>query len=220
MFMKKITLVLCLVSMLLFSCNNSSEKTEAAKTDSSTTATETKTETTPAAMPDSAAMMKAWEVYKTPGDMHKWMAKTNGSWEGDITQWMDPKAPPAKVKANVVQSSVLGGRFVTSRYSSTMMGMPFEGMSTMGYDNAKKLFTSSWVDNMATCIVNMTGTYDETTKTLNLRGHQTDPMTGKDSDIREEMTIIDNDSYSMTMYGSDMNGKEMKFMEGVFKRKK
>ncbi|MEO6542150.1 MAG: DUF1579 domain-containing protein [Ferruginibacter sp.] len=217
--MKQITLAL-LAATFLFACNNSSEKTEASKTDSATATTEVKTETAPAAMPDSAAMMKAWQEYMTPGDMHKWMAKTNGTWEGEVSQWMDPKAPPTKAKATNVQSSALGGRYVIGKFSTTMMGMPFEGMSTMGYDNARKMFTSTWMDNMGTGIVHMSGTYDETTKTLNLKGHQTDFFTGKDSDIREEMTMIDNDSYNMIMYGTGMDGKESKFMEGVFKRKK
>jgi len=101
-----------------------------------------------------------------------------------------------------------------------MMGMPMEGISTLGYDNAKKLFVNTWVDNLGTGIVQMSGTYDEATKTLNLKGFQTDPMTGKESDIREELTTIDNDSYTMIMYGAGMDGKEMKFMEGLFKRKK
>jgi hypothetical protein len=216
--MKKITLALGLATFL-FACNNSGEKTETAKTDSATATTEPKTETAPAAISDSA-MMKAWADFMTPGDMHKWMAKTNGTWESEVSQWMDPKAPPTKTKATVVQSSTLGGRYVTGKFTSTMMGQPMEGMSTMGYDNAKKMFTSTWIDNLGTGIVHMSGTYDETTKTLNLKGHQTDFLTGKDSDIREEMTMIDNDSYSMTMYGTGMDGKESKFMEGVFKRKK
>jgi len=216
--MKQITLLLLAVTFL-FACNNSGEKTGTSKTDSATATTETKTETPPAPMSDSA-MMKAWQDFMTPGDMHKWMAKTNGTWEGEVTQWMDPKAPPTKAKAVNVQSSALGGRYVIGKFTSTMMGMPFEGMSTMGYDNAKKMFTSTWMDNLGTGIVYMNGTYDETTKTLNLKGHQTDFLTGKDSEIREEMTMIDNDSYSMTMYGTGMDGKEAKFMEGVFKRKK
>jgi Protein of unknown function (DUF1579) len=66
----------------------------------------------------------------------------------------------------------------------------------------------------------MSGTYDEATKTLSLKGTQTDPMTGKDSEIREEMKMIDDNTYTMTMYGAGMDGKEMKFMEGTFKKKK
>jgi hypothetical protein len=48
---------------------------------------------------------------------------------------------------------------------------------------------------------------------------QTDPMTGNDSEIREEIKWLDDNSYTMTMYGAGMDGKEMKFMEGTFKRK-
>jgi hypothetical protein len=216
--MKKITLPLCLAAMLLFACNNNAAKTETAKADSA--ATEAKTETAPAAMPDSAAMMKAWQDFMTPGDMHKWLEKTNGNWDVDINHWMAPDAPPTKSKATLTQSSSLGGRYVVGKFKGTAFGQPMEGISTTGYDNARKLFVSTWIDNLGTGIVSMTGTYDEKTKTLNLKGIQTDPMTGKDSNIREEMTMIDNDSYTLVMYGDGMDGKEMKFMEGIYKRKK
>lgn len=216
--MIRISLTICTAVILLFACNNNGEKTGAAKTD--TVATEVKKDAAPMAMPDTAAMMKAWQDFMKPGTMHKWMEKTNGTWEGEVTQWMDPNAPPIKSRATVTQSSTLGGRYVISKYSGSAMGMPMEGMSTMGYDNAKKIYVSTWIDNMGTGIVQMNGTYDEATKTLNLKGFQTDPMTGKESDIREEMTMIDNDSYNMIMYGAGMDGKEMKFMEGTFKRKK
>jgi hypothetical protein len=218
--MKHLTIALCASSILLFSCNNSNEKTETSKTDTTTKAQPATTDAAPATMPDSAAMMKAWQDFATPGAMHKWMEKTNGTWEAEVSQWMDPAAPPTKAKAVNVQSSALGGRYVIGKFSSTMMGQPMEGISTMAYDNAKKEFTSTWIDNMGTGIVHMSGTYDEATKTLNLKGHQTDPMTGKDTDIREEMKMIDDDTYTMTMYGAGMDGKEMKFMEGTFKRKK
>lgn len=218
--MKHLTIALCASSILLFSCNNSNEKTETSKTDTTTKAQPATTDAAPATMPDSAAMMKAWQDFATPGAMHKWMEKTNGTWEAEVSQWMDPAAPPTKAKAVNVQSSALGGRYVIGKFSSTMVGQPMEGISTMAYDNAKKEFTSTWIDNMGTGIVHMSGTYDEATKTLNLKGHQTDPMTGKDTDIREEMKMIDDDTYTMTMYGAGMDGKEMKFMEGTFKRKK
>lgn len=218
--MKYFTLAIFAASLLLFSCSGSGDG-EKAKTDSSTTTkAEAKPEAAPATAPDTAAMNKAWAEFMTPGAMHKWMEKTNGTWEADLTQWMDPKAPPMKSKATIVQNSVLGGRYVTSKYTGTMMGAPFEGMSTMGYDNAKKIFVSTWIDNVGTGMVNMTGTYNEATKTLSLRGTQTNPMNGKDGNIREEMSMVDDDTYTMVMYGDDYAGKEMKFMEATVKRKK
>ena len=66
----------------------------------------------------------------------------------------------------------------------------------------------------------MTGMYKNKTKTMSFKGKQTDPMTGKDSDIRQEQVFIDDDTYTMTMYGACPDGKELKFMEGTYKRKK
>ncbi|HET6722517.1 MAG TPA: hypothetical protein VFH07_07185, partial [Chitinophagaceae bacterium] len=34
--------------------------------------------------------MKAYQEFMTPGQMHKWMAKLNGTWEADITSYMNP----------------------------------------------------------------------------------------------------------------------------------
>jgi hypothetical protein len=218
--MKRIILMLSTATMIiLFSCNNGGdEKSKTTSADSISTTADVKKEAPP--QMDSAAMAKAWQDFMTPGSMHKWMEKTNGTWEAELSQWMDPSVPPTKAKAINVQSLALGGRYAIGKFTSTMMGQPMEGMSTMGYDNGKKMFVSTWVDNMGTGIVHMSGTYDEATKTLHLKGHQTDPMTGKDSDIREEMKMIDDNTYTMAMFGAGMDGKEMKFMEGTFKRKK
>jgi hypothetical protein len=164
--------------------------------------------------------MKAWQDFMTPGTMHKWMTKHVGTWEAEVSQWLDPSAPPTKSKATDVVTMAMNGLYQVGNFSSNMMGMPMMGQSTLGYDNAKKIFVLSWIDNMGSGIVNMTGTYDEATKTLNLKGKQTDPITGKDSDIRQENKFTDDDTYVMTMYGASPDGKEMKFMEGTFKRKK
>ncbi|MBL7731442.1 MAG: DUF1579 domain-containing protein [Chitinophagaceae bacterium] len=164
--------------------------------------------------------MKAWQEFMTPGDMHKWMAGHAGTWEAEVSQWLDPSMPPNKTKATDVVQMSMNGLFQIGHFSCNMMGMDMMGQSTLGYDNAKKMFVMSWIDNLGSGIVYMTGTYDAATKTLELKGKQTDPMTGKDSDLRQVNKFIDDDTYTMTMYGAGMDGKEMKFMEGTFKRVK
>ncbi len=171
-------------------------------------------------MPSQEEMMKAWMEFSTPTDMHKWMEEMNGTWEGMVLTWMDPAAPPSKEKATNIQTSAMGGRYFIGNFSSNMMGMPFEGMSVMGYDNGRKVFVSTWIDNMGTGLIKMEGSFDQENKVLKLKGKQTDPVTHKETDIREEMKILDGDSYIMTMYGTGLDGKEMKFMEGTFTRKK
>jgi hypothetical protein len=165
------------------------------------------------------AEMKAWQNFMTPGDMHKWMAKHVGTWEAEVSSWMGP-GDPVKSKATDIVTMTMNGLYQIGNYSGTMMGMPFLGQSTLAYDNAKKQFVLTWIDNFGSGIIWMTGMYDEKTKTMKFKGKQTDPMTGKDSDIRQEQVFMDDDTYTMTMYGAGHDGKEMKFMEGTFKRKK
>lgn len=210
--------ILISAAALLFSCNGSGEG-EKAKTDSATTVTPEAKPATIAQPMDTEAMKKLMVAYSTPGDMHKWMAKLNGTWEANIVEFMNPVKPDTTRATNTV-SMVLNGLYQVGKFTGRMMGRPFEGQSIMGYDNVKKIFVSSWIDNFSSGITQLSGNYDEKTKTLNLKGHQTDPATGNDLDIREEMTLIDNDSYLMIMYGSGPDGKEMKFMEGTFKRKR
>jgi hypothetical protein len=216
--MKQITLTICAAALLLFACNDK-KKTDEGKTETSSAETKTAEKTETAPPMDSAAMMKAWQDFMTPGPMHQWMAKQAGTWEAEMSQWMDPAAPPEKVMAKEVCAMTMNGLYLTSNMTSTMMGQPMMGQSTLGYDNAKKMFVSTWIDNLGSGIIYMTGTYDEATKTMSMKGKQTDPTTGKDSDIRQEMKWIDDNSYTMSMYGAGMDGKEMKFMEGTFKRK-
>ncbi len=216
--MIKLFLVICSAALLLFACNNGGTDDKAKADTTALTKQEVKVETTAPAM-NPAEMKKAMKDYATPGDMHKWMAKLNGTWEANVIGFMDPAKPDTSKATNTVNIA-LNGLYQMGQFRGKMMGRPFEGRSTMGYDNAKKLFVTTWIDNWGSGIIYMTGNFDEKTKTLNLSGQQTDPITGKDMAIREEMTMIDNDSYTMIMYGAGMDGKEMKFMEGTFKRKK
>ena len=168
----------------------------------------------------SESEMKAWMDYMTPGDVHKMMAKWDGEWNEEISHWMKPDEKPTKSSASCVNKMILGGRYQESKHSGSFFGSPFEGISTTGYDNKKKIFVSSWVDNMGTGIMNMEGTWDDQTKTMNLSGKCTDPMTGKDCKVRETFKIIDDDTQVMEMYMTQPGQKEYKTMEIKFTRKK
>ncbi len=103
-----------------------------------------------------------------------------------------------------------------------MMGMAFEGMSLMAYDNAIKKFTSSWIDTWSTGIMNMSGSWDEATKSITLSGTMPDICRpGKECTMREVYKVADDNTHIMEMYGPDpKTGKEMKMMEIKFTRKK
>lgn len=164
------------------------------------------------------AAQKAWMEYSTPGPVHQMLAKADGDWTYEMTGWMAPDAPPMKSSGTSTNRMILGGRYQESRHNGTFMNMPFEGVALTGYDNAKKAFVSSWMDNMGTGIMNMEGKYDEASKTITLTGKCIDPMTGKDMEIREVMQWLNDKSQKMEMY-TKMDGKEFKSMEITYTRK-
>ncbi len=174
-----------------------------------------------AATPNPDAM-KNWQTYMMPGNVHKMIASWSGKWNGEVTMWMAPGAPPQTSKSEAVNKMAMGGRYQISNHTGNMMGMPFEGMSTLAYDNAKKAFISTWIDNMGTGIMTLEGTWDDATKTINFMGKTVDPSdgTGKEVAVRETFKVMDNDHQMMEMYTTAADGSEFKTMEIKFSRKK
>ena len=165
------------------------------------------------------AEMKAWQTYMTPGQVHKMLESQNGEWTEEMTMWMEPGKPPTKATATSVNEMLLGGRYQQSKITGTMMGQPFEGLSIVGYDNARKVFTSTWIDNMGTGTMTLEGVWNSAKKTIVSKGKAVDPSTGKIIAVRQVIKIIDDDHQEMQMYDTK-NGKERKTMELKMSRKK
>lgn len=199
-------------------CNDGA-KTDTIGSKADTTATTASTDQTPTAK-DSAAMMKAWTDYMTPGPAHNMLAKADGEWVAEMTMWMTPDAPPQKSTATSTNKMIMGGRYQHTTVKGDFGGMPFEGISTVGYDNSKKKFISTWLDNMGTGIMVMEGTWDSVNNVVNFSGTQTDPITGKECTMREVFKQVDANTQLMEMYATYPGGKEYKSMEITYRRKK
>jgi hypothetical protein len=218
--MKRQILAFCTAAFLFAACNSDKTAGEATTSDTTSMKTEKKEE---AWVPvDSATMMKNMMEYGTPGPMHTMMASWNGTWKGETTMWEYDGATPQKSAGTAVNTMIMGGKYQSSKHSGTAMGMPFEGMSIMGYDNATKQFTSSWIDTWSTGVMNMAGSWDESSITLTLAGKTPDiNRPGKECSFREVFKVIDNNTQHMEMYGPDpKTGKEFKMMEIRMTRKK
>ncbi|ESU19185.1 hypothetical protein FCR2A7T_26080 [Flavobacterium cauense R2A-7] len=215
--MNKTFLTVTIASLSLIACKKDGDKTDSQAAIDSTA---TKTEEVATVIPDSAAITKAWTEYATPGDAHKRMAKDNGVWEEDMTSWQQEGAAPMKMKMTAEIKSVFDGKYQEAVHKGDFMGMPFEGKSTLAYDNASKEYISTWIDNMSTGIMVMHGNYDEASKTFKMEGEVIDPVTKKMKKMREVITMVDENTQKMEMYDTGYDGKEFKSMEITMKRKK
>jgi len=160
---------------------------------------------------EQSAEMLAWMEYMTPGPMHEMMAKTTGEWNVNTKFWMDPAGEPMETEGKATVEMILGGRYMKSTHTGTMMGMPFEGINLQGYDNASGEFTAIWIDNMGTGISVSKGKYDEATNSINFEGSMFDPMKKEDMNFRQVVKIIDDNHHLFEMY-MNYNGQQFKSM--------
>lgn len=162
-------------------------------------------------------MMKRWMEYSTPSDVHKSMAKSAGDWKFTSKMWMDPAQEPMSSEGTAKFEMIYGERYLQCKVKGTMMGMPFEGTATTGYNNATKKYFNTWIDNMGTGIMFTEGTMDASGKIV-LTGSMFDPMTGKNCTMKETWKMDSENKMTMEMYSTLEGGTEKKDMEIVYTR--
>ena len=86
------------------------------------------------------------------GDHHDWMNFMAGKWTTAGKYWMAPEAPPTPFEGRAENDWILAKHFVRSKYAGQIMGMPYEGEGTLGYNNATEKFQNIWIDNMSTAV--------------------------------------------------------------------
>src|SRR5688572_24350648 len=140
--MKRITLSIFTAAVFLFACNNEKKTDEATASETASADSTISEKKEEAWVPvDSATMMKNMMEYGTPGPKQAKLASLNGTRKRETTMWENESATPQKSTSTAVNTMIMGGKYQSSKHSGNMMGMPFEGKSIMGYDNATKQFT-------------------------------------------------------------------------------
>jgi len=173
-------------------------------------------------MPDQAqmeAMMKAMQ----PGPMHEWMSKHAGEWDMTVKSYHSPGGEPEVSKMTCSSSMAMNGRFLIEKVSGEInMGgatMPFNGVSTLGYDNFQKKFVSTWYDDMSTGMMFEMGTVDATGKVLTMEGENWNMHTQSMAKSKSVTTIVDDKTRTMEMWAPGPDGKMAKQMEITYTRK-
>lgn len=170
--------------------------------------------------PEQKAEMDAWMKFMTPGESHKALSNMVGTFDAKVTMYQAPGAPPQVSSARSVSQWVLGNRYVQENVTGTFMGMPFEGIGYTGYDNGKKQYVGTWIDNFGTGVMTSTGSTSDNGKTWKFKSITTDPMTGKDMPGEMTMTMADADHHTAEMWGPAPDGKMFKMMTIEYTRRK
>ena len=153
--------------------------------------------------------MKRWEAASTPGEAHKALEPLVGEWQIEARFWMQgPDAEPVESKGTTKGKWILGNRFIQEELNGEMMGQPFQGIGTTGYDNLKKKYVSTWVDNMNTMISISEGTYDPQAKVFTFTGKMDDIISGqKDKPFKYILRVVSNDKHIFEMHDPSLGAK-------------
>ena len=167
-------------------------------------------------------MMKQMVELAKLNENHKLLGDLAGTWNYTVKFWMsgDPTSKPQESKGTAVRKAIMGGRFYSIDVSGNMQ-MPgpdgkmkdfaFKGMGLEGYDNVKKKFVGTWVDNMGTGLMISEGAYDPASKTFTYTGEY-EGIPGMKQQIREVVKLVDKDHHTFEWY-ENRGGQEVKTME-------
>ena len=167
--------------------------------------------------PSQEEMMKMYQALATPGEHHQALDFLEGHWKTEIKSMMTPGQPEVS-QGTCDAEWILGGRYLQSVQRSTFGGMPFEGRSLTGYDNAKKEYFDLWIDNMGTGYMVFVGDLSEDGKTFTERGSYIDPMTQREMSYRTVIEVRGPDRLFSSMFTAGPDGSETKVMEIAYTR--
>lgn len=97
---------------------------------------------------------------------HAWLERLVGEWETEIEMFVPGQDPMTGKGRETVRA--VGGFWVVSEQQSEMMGQPFTGLLTLGYDAAGKQYIGTWVDSMSGALWTYHGALNASQNTLTL----------------------------------------------------
>lgn len=177
----------------------------------------------PPSAADQAEMMKRWKQVATPGPRHKTLKPLEGKWNTLAKMWMaGPEGPATESKGKAEYKSILGGRYLQETFDGQLMGMPFQGMCLLGYDNYKKKYTCCWIDSASTAMLTSEGLLDRTGKVITLYGTMDEWLTGEhDKAVKYVYRIINGDKHIFEIHDLgivDGDKENTKIMEITYTR--
>jgi hypothetical protein len=169
--------------------------------------------------PKMEEMMKKAEAACTPGAAHKLLEPLVGEWHAEVKMWMEPGGPPTITKGTAKSIWTLKDRYVQQEFSGEFMGKPFRGIGFTGYDNVRQKYSSVWIDDMSTTMVNSEGNAESGGKVITFEGSYACAMTGeKDKPTRQIYRILSRDKHVFEMH-DPARGDNSKTMEITYTRK-
>lgn len=172
-----------------------------------------------ASPPAVPAPAKAQPASEPPPRDHQWLKGLVGEWTTTWRLYVQPDQPPAEsVGTDSVRA--IGDHWVVAEAGSTMMGIPFSGLMSLGYDAELEGFHGTWIDSFGGRLWVYKGTLSDAGDTLTLETEGPSPMNpGKVVRYREAMRITGPDTRTFTSTYEAGNDEWVTLVVVEFRRK-
>ena len=126
-----------------------------------------------------------------------------GTWTADFKMREGPEAEWTTSPATIVYEKAMEDACIRGNFSSTFMGMPFNGQATMSYHRGKAKWQMTWIDNMGASQSMLEGDFKDGVMTLEGR----DMHEGKVFHMRDITTNKSETQLDWEMHMSHDGGK-------------
>lgn len=150
-----------------------------------------------------------------PTKEHAALKEKAGTWNVACKFYMDPSQPPMEVEAKETMELV-GDFWTLSKYEADMMGMPFVGRATLGYEPHSQKWVSTWIDSMSPVLFHFTGQMEG--DVLVMKGEGWNCHVDAMSMYRTTEKRISADEFEFEMFVTMPDGNEMKMMSMRYTR--
>lgn len=155
-----------------------------------------------------------------PARDHEWLKQLVGEWDVTFKINMQPDQPPAE-SAGTDSVRALGDHWVVAETKTTMMGAPYSGILSLGYDPQKKRFHGTWIDSFGGHLWIYKGTLNDAGDTLTLATEGPSMQTpDKTARYKEIIQMTGKDSRTFTSSIETDDGTWMKIVTIEYRRKK
>ncbi len=166
-----------------------------------------------------AEMMKRAKQFTDPGDHHKALERFLGAWDVETSLTMPGEREPGKGSATF--SWLMEGRWLKSELSGTIMGMPVESFSIIGYDNFKMSYVGATVSSMDTALLTYEGDMDPSGKALISYGTLDEYLTGEhDKMVKYVWRFPSEDRMVLEVHDLPIGENNTKVVEVAYTRRK
>jgi hypothetical protein len=148
-----------------------------------------------------------------------WLKQLVGEWDTRLKVYMQPDQPPAE-STGTDSVRALGDHWIVAETKTTMMGAPYHGILSLGYDARKKHFVGTWIDSFGGRLWVYQGTLNAAGDTLTL---MTEGPSTQDPDKTaryKEIIQITEDGRTFTSSIETGEGTWTKILTIEYRRKK